>query len=122
MRRLLIIPALVLGAMATLSVQGQEKKKEQGPVQVVDLKRKDPVVYEKEVEPIFYKKCIVCHSGSQKEGNLDLASHCQQLVFAVQQGELAAVAGRELPHGQGGQVHHNGHHSSFTVISGSARS
>ena len=75
MRYLLIVPTVVLLAMGTMAVHGQEKKKEQGPVKVIDLKRADPVIYDKEVEPIFYKKCIVCHSGNQKEGNLDLASY-----------------------------------------------
>ena len=37
MRYLLIVPALILAAMATVAVQGQEKKKEQGPVKVIDL-------------------------------------------------------------------------------------
>jgi WD40 repeat protein len=69
-----LLAASVL-AVATLTVDAQEKRKEQGPVAVIDLKRKDPVAYEKEVEPIFYKKCIACHSGSVKEGNLDLASY-----------------------------------------------
>ena len=66
---------LALIASAAAAADAQEKKKEQGPVAVVDLKRKDAVSYEKEVEPIFYKKCITCHSGSIKEGNLDLGSY-----------------------------------------------
>jgi len=69
-----VVAALIF-ALAPLGVQAQEKKKEQGPVKVVDLKRTDAVSYEKEVEPIFYKKCITCHSGSVKEGNLDIASY-----------------------------------------------
>ena len=43
MRYLLIVPAVVLAAVATLTVQGQEKKKEQGPVPVVDLKRSETI-------------------------------------------------------------------------------
>jgi WD40 repeat protein len=72
MRYLLTIALL---AVAALSADAQEKRKDQGPVAVIDLKRKDVVAYEKEVESIFYKKCIACHSGSVKEGNLDLASY-----------------------------------------------
>jgi WD40 repeat protein len=67
--------AFTLVTVAPLAVRAQEKKKEQGPVKVIDLKRTDPVSYEKEVEPIFYKKCLACHSGSVKEGNLDIASY-----------------------------------------------
>ena len=70
-----LLLAATLLALAPLAVRAQDKKKEQGPVKVVDLKRTDAVAYEKEIEPIFYKKCITCHSGSVKEGNLDLASY-----------------------------------------------
>jgi WD40 repeat protein len=71
MRYLLAMSLLALGAGMTAA----QDKKEQGPLKVVDLKRKDLVAYEKEVEPILYKKCIACHSGSVKEGNLDLATY-----------------------------------------------
>lgn len=54
---------------------GQVTKKKDDSIQVVELNRKDAVIYEKEVEPIFYKKCITCHSGSVKEGRFDLSSH-----------------------------------------------
>src|SRR5438874_1725239 len=75
MRYLLLVSVVGLAALVTVGGQAQEKKKEQGPVKVIELKRTDPVSYEKEVEPIFYKKCITCHSGSVKEGNLDIASY-----------------------------------------------
>src|SRR5262249_27707312 len=39
------------------------------------LTRKDPVSYEKEVEPILVNKCAFCHSGNLKEGRLDLSSY-----------------------------------------------
>jgi hypothetical protein len=71
MRYLLI---LTLAAALPLAARAQSKK-EPGPLKVVDLKRKDPVSYEKEVEPIFYKKCIACHSGSVKEGRFDISSY-----------------------------------------------
>ncbi len=51
--------------------------------------------------------------------DVDLAGDRQQFVLAVQQGELATVAGGELPDGEGGP---RAHHSSFTFISGSATS
>ncbi len=71
MRSLLILAfALLLPSLA--HAQG---KKETGPLPEVDLKRKDPVAYEKDVEPVFYKKCIACHSGAVKEGRLDLGSY-----------------------------------------------
>ncbi len=45
------------------------------PLKVVDLKRTDAVAYEKEIEPILYKKCFSCHSESQKKGKLDMATY-----------------------------------------------
>src|SRR5437868_13827129 len=75
MRYVMLASFLAVTALATVAGQAQEKKKEQGPVKVIELKRTDAVSYEKEVEPIFYKKCITCHSGSVKEGNLDIATY-----------------------------------------------
>src|SRR5947209_16915539 len=45
------------------------------PIKVVTLNRTDPVLYEKDTEPIFISKCFVCHSGSVKEGKFDLGSY-----------------------------------------------
>jgi WD40 repeat protein len=45
------------------------------PIKVVSLDRKEPVSYEKDVEPIFLNKCAFCHSGNIKEGKLDLGSY-----------------------------------------------
>ena len=44
------------------------------PIEVVELQRKDPVSYDKDVEPIFVKKCNFCHSGNIKEGKLDMST------------------------------------------------
>src|SRR5688572_5352354 len=52
-----------------------QSKKEPGPLKVVDLNRKDPGGYEKEIEPIFYKKWIACHSGAVQEGRFDISSY-----------------------------------------------
>jgi WD40 repeat protein len=45
------------------------------PLKVVELNRKDPVVYEKDIEPILVNKCAVCHSGNEKKGKLDVSSY-----------------------------------------------
>jgi WD40 repeat protein len=45
------------------------------PIKVITLTRKDPVSYEKEIEPILINKCAFCHSGNLKEGRLDLSSY-----------------------------------------------
>ena len=71
---------LPLGAFA----QGA---KEVGPIKEIKLDRKDPVSYDKDVEPIFYKRCTVCHSGNVKEGKLDISSY-ENLVKGGKSGEL----------------------------------
>ena len=45
------------------------------PIEVIKLDRKDPVVYEKEIEPIFRAKCVVCHSGNLTKGKFDVGSY-----------------------------------------------
>lgn len=70
--------AVSLCLVATLSLPAiaQEKKKGKlDPIQVVELKRADPVTYEKDIEPVFVKKCMTCHSGSVKEGGLDMGTY-----------------------------------------------
>jgi WD40 repeat protein len=74
MRSLLTFSLLAL--LPGLTLAGDEPKKPAGvkPIQVVTLDRKDPVVYEKDIEPIFVNKCSFCHSGNVKEGKLDVSS------------------------------------------------
>ncbi|MCI0462591.1 MAG: NB-ARC domain protein [Gemmataceae bacterium] len=67
--------ALGLIALLPAPVLAQGKKDELEPIKVVELKRKDLVSYEKEVEPIFYKRCITCHSGSVKESRFDISTY-----------------------------------------------
>lgn len=45
------------------------------PIKIVVLDRKEPVLYDKDIEPIFVNKCAFCHSGNIKEGKLDMATH-----------------------------------------------
>ncbi|MFO0968505.1 MAG: c-type cytochrome domain-containing protein [Gemmataceae bacterium] len=73
MRRTLTLAVLLLAPTIALG-QGKDKK-EPGPVAEIKLDRKDPVVYEKDIEPIFYNRCITCHSGAVKESRLDIATY-----------------------------------------------
>src|SRR5262245_54015535 len=51
-------------------------KKDLPPIPVVTIDHKDPVVYEKEIHPIFVNKCAHCHSSStKKEGRFGLGSY-----------------------------------------------
>ena len=71
MRFFLTLACLTLVPFAAAA----QPKKEVGPIKVIQLDRKDPISYEKDVEPIFYKRCTVCHSGNLKEGKFDIATY-----------------------------------------------
>jgi hypothetical protein len=45
------------------------------PIEVIALERKDPIAYEKDIEPILKNKCTVCHSGNQCKGKLDASTY-----------------------------------------------
>ncbi len=45
------------------------------PIKVVKLDRKEPVSYEKDIEPVLVDKCVFCHSGSVKEGKFDMGTY-----------------------------------------------
>lgn len=62
---LLLVPSWLLA----------QEKPEPGPIRIADLKRDTPVSYEKEIEPIFAKRCFVCHSGSVKKSRFDISSY-----------------------------------------------
>ncbi|MEZ6141803.1 MAG: c-type cytochrome domain-containing protein [Zavarzinella sp.] len=63
---------LMLLVLATHGLFAQKKLE---PIPDVKLDRKEPVVYEKEVLPIFVNKCFVCHSGKEINGKLDLSTY-----------------------------------------------
>jgi WD40 repeat protein len=65
---------LCLLALLPLPVSAADKK-DSGPLKVVEISHPGPVSYDKEVEPIFFKHCTVCHSGSEKKGKLDLSTY-----------------------------------------------
>lgn len=70
--RFLII-ATLLGLMPLPALA--QRKLRVKPVKIVKLARKTPVVYEKDIEPIFYKRCISCHSGKVLDSNFDISSY-----------------------------------------------
>ncbi|HEY7308772.1 MAG TPA: c-type cytochrome domain-containing protein [Gemmataceae bacterium] len=63
----------VLPALA--SAQEKKKSKPVEPIKVVELKRSEPVLYDKDIEPILVNKCTFCHADNIKEGKLDLGSY-----------------------------------------------
>jgi WD40 repeat protein len=69
---------LFVNVAVLLPAAGFAEDKPKAPVQpiaVVALKRKEPIVYEKDIEPIFANKCQSCHSGPVKESKFDLGSY-----------------------------------------------
>lgn len=71
MRSLLTLCVVAFLPTAALA---QEKKFGE-PLDVAKLERKDAVLYEKEIEPIFKNRCFVCHSGKEKQGKLDMGTY-----------------------------------------------
>ena len=71
------IPSVVLVLAVSLvpTLAFSQEKAPPKTLPIVDLKRTDAVAFEKEIEPILEKKCITCHSGSVKKGELDLGSY-----------------------------------------------
>ena len=71
-------------ALLVVSSYAQEKKDDKDkelypPIPVIDLKRKEPVEYGKDIETIFEKKCFVCHSGTEQKGKYDMSTHAKVL-------------------------------------------
>ena len=77
---------LALVALFPLAASAQGAK-EPGPVKIIKVDLKEPISYEKHVEPMFYKRCTVCHSGNVKEGKLDLSSY-DALIKGGKSGEV----------------------------------
>jgi hypothetical protein len=67
--------ALSLLALIPGLLPAADKSARTQPIKVVTLHRKEPVTYEKDIEPILGNKCAFCHSGNLKEGKLDLGSY-----------------------------------------------
>jgi WD40 repeat protein len=65
---------LLIGS-GVLDADEPAAKKTVQPIKVVALTRKEPIQYEKDIEPIFANKCLFCHSGAVKEGKFDLGTH-----------------------------------------------
>ncbi len=62
------------------------------PIEPIDLKRTDPISYEKDVAPIFAAKCTVCHAGKLTEGKYDMGTHAG--VMKGGKKGLAVIAGK----------------------------
>lgn len=73
---IMFVPMTVAVGLVFVALNADEPKQSAPvkPIDVVELQRKDPVSYDKDVEPILVKKCNFCHSGNIKEGKLDMST------------------------------------------------
>ncbi len=90
MRYLLLAIVLTLGAGA--GGRADDKKNAFPPIPIIDLKRTEPIDFNKDVLPIFESKCFVCHTGSVTEGKFDMGSH-EKLLKGGKRG-MAVVPGK----------------------------
>ena len=93
MRTLTILTLFAL-ALFTSPSTAQETKKDLPPIVPIDLKRKDPVEYGAEIEPIFRAKCFVCHSGNVTEGKFDMGSYASVMKGGGKRGAKVVVPGK----------------------------
>ncbi len=85
-----LLPLVLLAA----PLSAQEKKPPAGltPIPLVDLKRTEPVRFDKDILPVFAAKCQVCHAGKLTEGDLDLSTYAS-LMKGGKRG-AALIAGK----------------------------
>ena len=75
MRQYTLLALLLPGLAAA-----QEKKDAKlDPLPEIKLDRKDPVAYEKDIEPIFANNCYSCHGPKKQESSLRLDSKADAL-------------------------------------------
>src|SRR3954452_5384184 len=91
MPRLLIIAAL-LSSGSFSSAQEKDQAPPVEPIKVVSLKRSEPVQFDRDIQPILARRCLVCHSGSVTEGMLDLSK--QELMLEGGRRGPALVPGK----------------------------
>ena len=89
MRYLFTIVCLVMFA-GLVTADDKKARAPIEPIKIVKLDRKEPVTYDKDVEPILINKCHFCHSGPIKEAKLDMGTF-ETLMKGGKRGESASV-------------------------------
>jgi WD40 repeat protein len=67
--------ALCVSGLVAGPLSAQDKKADNEPLEPAKLERTEAVIYEKEIQPIFKNRCIVCHSGPDRESQFDISSY-----------------------------------------------
>src|SRR5262245_33995699 len=73
MGRLDHVGVIVVTSLMACTLSAAEK--EVRPVEVVTIKRTEPVRFDADIRPILNDKCVGCHSGAVKMGDLDLSTY-----------------------------------------------
>ncbi len=92
MRRL--IACTVALYVACVASTQEPKKGDLPPITPIDLKRKEPIEYGKDVAPIFENKCTVCHSGNNPDGSFDMSTYEKVLKGGKKRGSKIIVPGK----------------------------
>ena len=89
MRLLLLIMGI---SIVALSAEGIAQEKKADPVAIPEIKidRADPIVYQKDIEPILANKCMYCHSGNVVEGKYDMSTHAG-VMKGGKRGQMAPI-------------------------------
>lgn len=93
MRRLIALSLVLLVAAGYAQEPKKDDKNLYPPIPVIDLKRKDPVEYAKDIEPILEKKCWVCHSGTELRGKYDMSTY-EKVMKGGKRGAKIIVPGK----------------------------
>src|SRR5688572_20182333 len=68
--------AIALLLLAPLVASAQAKKEVKiVPIEEIKLDLKEPVAFEKDIEPVFANKCMYCHSGNVVESKFDMSTY-----------------------------------------------
>ena len=91
MRSFLVLSILIAAPFAAPAAD--DKDWNPPPIKVIPPPtRSEPVAFEKDIEPILINKCQYCHSGSKKDGKLDMGTY-EALMKGGKSG-VAIVSGK----------------------------
>jgi WD40 repeat protein len=96
MRTLTLLTLFTFLSLAAFNTTAttQEPKKDLEPILPIDLKRKEPIEYGADIEPIFRAKCFVCHTGNVTEGKFDMSTHAGVVKGGGKRGAKVVIPGK----------------------------
>ena len=70
---LMLLGSLFIPCLA--HAEDKKPTKDFPPIPEITITRKEPLVYQKDIEPILAEKCLYCHSGNVIEGKYDMSTY-----------------------------------------------